>query len=121
MSVLSLLCLYGCGENTEQDKPSEDQIVQPKFTKVTSVEGIINNQKLTIGDTINVKILAGDNISIDSVRSILNGNQQIALGNELVLNTIDLLPGKHTITVEATTLNGIEKHSFIGHPPPHRF
>lgn len=113
LSALSLLCLYGCGENTEQDKPSEDEIVQPKMTKVTSVEGIINNQKLTIGDTINIKILAENDISIDSVRLTFNGNQQIALGNELVVYTFDLLPGKQTITVEATSANGIEKHSFI--------
>ncbi len=107
-----LFILSGCGENTEQDTPVEKEILQPKKTKRTSIEGLLNNQKLTIGDTINITILAEGDAVIDSAEISLNGKVSSG-GNQLQMTTIDLLPGKHTINVEVSTKNGTETHAFV--------
>lgn len=111
--ILGLLLLVSsCGENTEQDKPSETEIIQPTSVKITSVEGLLNNQKLTIGDTIKVRILATGDAKVDSSLMTLGGNKVVATGDRLEMTTSDLLPGKHTIRVEATSTNGKEVHIF---------
>ncbi len=108
-----LLLISSCGENTEQDKLSETEILQPKSTKITSVEGLLNNQKFTIGDTIKIRILIESDVKVDSVLMTFGKNEILSEGGQLEMVTSDILPGKHTIKIEATSIKGKELHTFV--------
>ncbi len=104
--------ISSCGENSEQDNPSEEESSQSEITKVTSVWGIVSNEKYTIGDTIRMRILTEGNTSVDSVKIIFGGKDFLFSGDELEVTTKDILPGKQTITIEVSFLNASEKHTF---------